>query len=83
LKHITRRRYLRALRDYLRFKRWPQDVLRHTAASNLLAFHQDAGKVAAFLGHSAGILLRHYKALVFREDADAWMRIMPKKRQHP
>lgn len=73
----SRRRAIRALRAYLSFKRWPQDVLRHTAASNLLAFHQDAGKVAAFLGNSAGVLLRDYKALIFKEDAEKFMKILP------
>jgi hypothetical protein len=73
----SRRRAVRALRAHLGFKRWPQDVLRHTAASNLLAFHQDAGKVAAFLGNSAGVLLRDYKALVFKEDAEKWMKLRP------
>jgi hypothetical protein len=64
-------------------KRWPQDVLRHTAASNLLAHHQDVGKVAAFLGNSAGILLTHYKALVEKEDAEKFMKLMPRKRHQP
>lgn len=73
LTKITRRRYMRKLRAALRLEKWPQDVLRHTAASNLLAFHQDAGKVAAFLGNSAGVLLRAYKALVFKEDAAKFM----------
>jgi len=82
LSHVTRRRYLRALREFLGFKRWPQDILRHTAASNLLAFHQDAGKVASFLGHSAGTLLRNYKALIFKEDAEKWMNLSPRKRHH-
>lgn len=77
--HPTRRRYLRKLRDHLGFEKWPQDVLRHTAASNLLAFHQDAGKVAAFLGNSAGTLLRRYKALVFKEDAEKFMALLPKR----
>jgi integrase len=80
LTHVTRRRYVRDLRAFLKFKRWPQDVLRHTSASNLLAFHQDAGKVAAFLGNSAGVLLRDYKALIFKEDADRFMGLLPKKR---
>lgn len=79
--HGTRRRYLRALRASLRLREWPQDVLRHTAASMLLAYHQDAGKCAAFLGNSAGILLRSYKALVFREDAARWMKLIPKTRK--
>ena len=73
----TRRRYMRQLRDYLRMDDWPQDVMRHTAASNLLAHHQDAGKVAAFLGNSPGILLKSYKALIFKEDAARWMRLIP------
>lgn len=90
LPFVTRRRHVRKLRAYLGLDRWPQDVLRHTAASNLLAFHQDAGKVAEFLGHSAGTLLRDYKALVFKEDAQKFMALLPKERhkkkappQHP
>ncbi|MDB6017657.1 MAG: hypothetical protein JWR19_2146 [Pedosphaera sp.] len=79
LTKITRRRYMRALRDYLKLEKWTQDLTRHTAASNLLAFHQDAGKVAAFLGNSAGVLLRDYKALIFKEDAAKFMELMPKK----
>ncbi len=83
LPYATRRRYLRGLRNFLGLKRWPQDILRHTAASNLLAHHQDAGKVAAFLGNSAGILLRDYKALIFKEDAAKFMGLLPKPRhQH-
>lgn len=50
-----------------------QDILRHTAASYLLALHQDAGKVARELGNSAGVLLRHYTELVDRSVAlDYW-----------
>lgn len=80
LPHETRRKAIRGLRRLFKLKRWPQDILRHTAASNLLAYHQDAGKVAAFLGNSAGVLLRDYKALIVREDADKFMRILPKAR---
>lgn len=78
----SRRRGIRALRKYLKLKRWPQDVLRHTAASNLFAFHQDAGKVAAFMGNSAGVLIRDYKALVFKEDAVKFMNLLPKERHY-
>lgn len=48
---------------------WDQDILRHTAASYLLAHHQDAGRVARSLGNSAGILLRHYTELVTRSES--------------
>ena len=82
LTFVTRRRYIRALRDYLGFDRWPQDILRHTAASNLLAIHQDAGKVALFLGNSAGVLLRDYVNLTFKEDAQNFMSILPKPRHY-
>jgi len=80
--HSTRRRYLRQLREYLGFKTWPQDILRHTAAANMLGFHQDAGKVANFLGNSAGILLKNYTggSLVYKEDAERFMKLLPKPR---
>lgn len=54
----------------LGWERWPQDVLRHTAASYLLALHGDAGKVATMLGNSSGVLLTHYHEPV-RESAKA------------
>ena len=44
----------------LGLSRWPQDLLRHTAASYLLALHGDAGKVATMLGNSSSVLLTHY-----------------------
>lgn len=56
---------------------WPQDVLRHTCASYLLAEVGDAGKVANELGNSEGVLHRHYKALVSREDARRFWALRP------
>lgn len=79
LPRITRRRYLRAVRDRLGFEAWPQDVLRHSCASYLLALWQDAGKVADELGNSAAILLRHYRELVHREDAERFWRLIPRR----
>lgn len=75
--HTPRRRYLRKLRDALKLEEWPQDILRHTAATYLFARHQDAGKVAAFLGNSADILLRHYRALANQEEANRFFAIRP------
>jgi site-specific recombinase XerD len=74
----ARERFLKKVRDRLGFKAWPQDILRHTAASNLLAIHQDAGKVANLLGHSAGILLRRYKSLIVKENAEQFFNLLPK-----
>lgn len=43
---------------------WRVDLLRHTAASYLLAKHDDPGKVARWLGNSPNILLQVYTELV-------------------
>jgi integrase len=58
--HSTVRRFKERARGNLGLARWPQDVLRHTAASYLLALHKDAGKVATTLGNSSAVLLSHY-----------------------
>lgn len=75
--YATRRRYIRALREHLGFDRWPQDLLRHSAASYLLAHHQSAERVAMILGNSPGVLHRHYKSLVTSGDAQLFMALRP------
>jgi site-specific recombinase XerD len=77
--YMARRRFLKRLQDHLALPDWKQDLLRHTAASYLFAYHQDAGKVAAFLRNSAGILLKRYRALVAREDALQFFALQPPK----
>lgn len=47
---------------------WSPDLLRHTAASYLLAKYQDAGKVSRMLGNTEAVLLGHYFELVTPED---------------
>jgi len=71
------RRYRRQLSKHLRFGKWPQDLLRHTCASYLLAHLQDAGKAARELGNSPGILLNHYQELVEKETAEKFWAIVP------
>jgi integrase len=73
----SRRNYQRRLREAMRWEEWPHDILRHSAASYLLALHQDAGKVARQLGNSPGILLRSYQELVDRDEAVAFWGIRP------
>lgn len=77
LPYVTRRRHLRRLRAHLGLARWPQDVLRHTAASHLLALWNDAGRVALELGNSPAILLRHYRELVTSEDSARFWALHP------
>jgi len=77
LPKATRRRAIRALREHLGWSEWPKDITRHTAASMLLALHQDAGRVALMLGNSPGVLLTHYRELVTREQAADFWRLTP------
>ena len=77
IKYGARMRIMRYVRDHLGLRSWPQDILRHTAASYWLAHRQDAGAVAHELGNSAGILLRVYRELVSREDAERWVGLRP------
>ncbi|NBV22268.1 MAG: hypothetical protein EB141_12850 [Verrucomicrobia bacterium] len=74
---ITVRRARRKLRAILG-ESWPQDCLRHTAASYLLSLHKDAGKVALTLGNSERILLRHYHNLVSEESTAQFFNLKPK-----
>lgn len=68
-----KRRRRRRIEAVMGWERWPHDLLRHTAASYLLALHRDAGKVAMMLGNSPSILLNHYHELVSPEDcAEFW-----------
>jgi site-specific recombinase XerD len=63
-----RRFRLRKLRDALGFDRWPQDLLRHSYASYMLAARGDVGKVAKLLGNSVAVTLNHYQELVSKAD---------------
>jgi integrase len=74
---MMRRRLLKEARVILGFSGWPQDVLRHSAASYLMAKYRDAGRVADWLGNSPSILLRHYRELVTAEAAAAFWSIRP------
>ncbi len=56
--------------------RWPNNALRHSFASYLLADNQDAARVALQLGHSESrTLFAHYRELVKPEEAKAFWQI--------
>lgn len=57
--------------------KWEPDLLRHTAASYLLARDEDCGKVSRWLGNSPDVLLGHYTELVSAEDCLAFWQIRP------
>lgn len=77
---VTRRRIVRDLRSTLGFKSWPKDITRHTAASYWLADDGSAATVAKMLGNSESILNRDYKALVTRQEAQAFWKLVGRKR---
>lgn len=58
--------------------KWHHNILRKTAASYLMAAHQDAQKVSEWLGNSPTILRRHYRELVAPEEAEKFWKILPK-----
>lgn len=65
----TIRRWRKASRVLIGGK-WTADILRHTAASYLLAKHRDTGKVSMTLGNSSKILLTHYHNPVSEQEAE-------------
>jgi integrase len=56
---------------------WTQDIMRHTAISNHLAYFQHEGKTAAWAGNSPDIIQRHYKGLVKQAEAVEFWGIVP------
>lgn len=52
-----------------------RNVLRHTAATYLCAYLESMGKAALILGHSEEMLIRHYRALVTRKEAEGFFRL--------
>ena len=68
----------KALLPVIGKEEWPQDVLRHTAASHWLALRRDAGPVAIELGTSVEILMRHYRELVPDSQAAVFGAIAPR-----
>ena len=68
---------LKRLRMLLGYSEWPQDVLRHTALSHMLAEVKDAGKVALWSGNSPKILLTHYNGLVMPNENEKLRALLP------
>jgi site-specific recombinase XerD len=79
LPKVTRRRWVRKLRNALGWEKWKKDVLRHSAASYWLASDQDAALVAMELGNSVDVLKKHYMELVTDEQAKKFWQLTPKK----
>lgn len=79
LRLMTKKRFLKRLREQLGYKIWPKDVLRHSAASMMLATNPNAATVAMELGNSPKVLLTHYHELVSADQAAKFWNISPKR----
>jgi integrase len=56
---------------------WPQDVMRHTAASMLLAIKRNRALVAEELGTSVDVLRRHYRQPILKSEAQRFWMLKP------
>lgn len=74
----TLRRHRRAMSEAAGIE-WTQDILRHTAASYLLQRHEDATKVAHWLGHSPRTLETKYKNIVTPAECKKFWALTPDK----
>lgn len=66
----TMKRFKRRAREVIGEKVWPKDILRHSAASYLIAKHEDVAKVAKWLGNSVSIIMDHYHDPVTKDACD-------------
>jgi len=63
------------------FAAWPRDVLRHTAASYLLALWSDEGRVKEVLGHegASNMLWQYYRAVMTQAQAKEIAALAPRR----
>jgi integrase len=74
---VNHRRRMDMLKKTAEIYEWPHDVLRHTAASHLVALH-GARTAAEILGHSETMLFKHYRELVRPEETKRFWNILPR-----
>jgi integrase len=63
--------------------KWHTDIMRHTAASYMVASRVDLAAVSADLGNSPTILLNHYRQLVAKKDAERFWNLKPRESLKP
>jgi len=73
------RNRLRDVRAKARIGEWPQDGMRHTYASNHLAFHESLDRLLLNMGHSdPKMLWKHYHKAVLKKEAVKFWDLYPK-----
>lgn len=71
---VNFRKRLVAIRKEAKLRKWPKDVLRHTAASHMHNIYT-IDEATKQLGHSADVMLRHYRQMVSKEETGEWLEI--------
>ena len=71
---VNFRKRLVAIRKEAKIKKWPKDVLRHTAASHFHNFYT-VDEATKQLGHSADVMLRHYRQMVTQDETKEWLEL--------
>ncbi len=56
---------------------WKHNALRHSYASYRTAIVQDVGKVSREMGNSPRVIFKHYRKVVYVQDAEAFWNIYP------
>ena len=74
---VNGRKLTDAARKRAGLKNWPSNALRHSCASYLLSTQENAASVALQMGHTTGVLVEHYRAVVRPDAAETYWRITP------
>ena len=78
IKRDERSGVLVKLRAVLGWSKWKHDVTRHSCASYWLSSTGNASIVATALGHTEGMLRKHYMGLCTKANAEKFWAILPK-----
>jgi hypothetical protein len=73
--HKTREMVCRELRELFSWPEWPADITRHSCASYWLSVSGNASQVATALGHTEGMLRKHYMGLVTKVEAEKFFNL--------
>ena len=74
------RRWARAREAAGLLAEWPEDGLRHTAATMHYALHRNEAAVQALLRHRSGAMLhRHYRGLATKGEAEGFWALTPRE----
>ena len=69
---VNFRRRRTAIKKHAKVKKWPSDVLRHTAASHFYNIY-GMDEATKQLGHSGTIMLKHYRQMISKNETEEWL----------